>query len=107
MNRTEHLLTKLMEECAEVAQEASKASIFGLQEVMPGQPLTNRERVQKELNDLWAVCEMLLLTTVDRDAIEAKKAKVEKYMEYARSIGTLVDEVAATESRGAGKGKDA
>ena len=27
MNRVEHLLTKLMEECAEVAQEASKAAI--------------------------------------------------------------------------------
>jgi NTP pyrophosphatase (non-canonical NTP hydrolase) len=99
MNSTEHLLTKLMEECAEVTQEASKASIFGLQEVMPGQPLTNRDRVLKELNDVWAMCEMLDLAIVDRDAIEAKKAKVEKYMEYARSIGTLVDEVAATESR--------
>ena len=89
MNRTEHLLTKLMEECAEVTQEASKAAIFGMEEVMPGQPLTNRERVVKELNDLWAVCEMLLLVHTDRDAINAKKAKVEKYMEYARSIGTL------------------
>ena len=87
MNRVEHLLTKLMEECAEVAQEASKAAIFGLAEVMPGQPLTNRERVLKELNDLWAVCEMLGLQVVDRAAIEAKKAKVEKYMDYARKIG--------------------
>ena len=89
MNRTEHLLVKLMEECCEVAQEASKASIFGLQEVMSGQPLTNRERVMKELNDVWALCEMLSLTVVDRAAIDTKKAKVEKYMEYARSIGTL------------------
>lgn len=89
MNSTEHLLTKLMEECAEVAQEASKASLFGMDEVMPGQPLTNRSRILKELNDLWAVCEMLSLTVVDRDAVEAKKEKVERYMEYARSIGTL------------------
>lgn len=89
MNRAEHLLTKLMEECAEVAQEASKAAIFGPQEVMPGQPLTNRDRVLKELNDLWAVCEMLGLAVVDRPAIEAKKAKVQKYIDYARSVGTL------------------
>jgi NTP pyrophosphatase (non-canonical NTP hydrolase) len=105
MNSTEHLLTKLMEECCEVAQEASKASIFGLQEVMPGQELTNRQRVQKELNDLWAVCEMLVLIDIDRRAIDAKKAKVEKYMEYARSIGTL-DDSAATESTTAREGKD-
>jgi NTP pyrophosphatase (non-canonical NTP hydrolase) len=91
MNSAEHLLTKLMEECCEVAQEASKASIFGMDEVMPGQPLTNRERVLKELNDLWGVCEMLGLQQVDRAAIEAKKAKVTKYMDYARSIGTLED----------------
>lgn len=91
MNRTEHLLVKLMEECAEVAQEASKAAIFGLEEVMPGQPLTNRDRVLKELNDLWAVCEMLYLSTIDRAAIQAKKEKVEKFMNYARSIGTLED----------------
>ena len=91
MNRTEHLLTKLMEECAEVTQEASKASIFGLQEVMPGQPFTNCERIVKELNDLWAICEMLGIASVDREAIAAKKVKVEKYMAYARSIGTLED----------------
>ncbi len=89
MNRTEHLLVKLMEECAEVAQEASKAAIFGLDEVMPGQPLTNSQRVERELNDLWAVIEMLGLTEVDRDAIAEKKIKVETYMNYARSIGTL------------------
>lgn len=99
MNRTEHLLTKLMEECAEVAQEASKASLFGMEEVMPGQPLTNRERTLKELNDLWAVCEMLGLQHVDRDAVERKKEKVLKYMAYAESIGTLQTEDAPASTR--------
>jgi hypothetical protein len=90
MNRTEHLLFKLAEECAEVTQEASKAAIFGMDEVMPGQPLTNRERVMRELNDLFAIAEMLGLQHVDRAAIEAKKRKVEHYMEYAeKECGTL------------------
>ena len=78
-----------MEECAEVAQEAAKASLFGMDEVMPGQPLNNRERVLKELNDLWAVVEMLGLHQVNREQIEAKKLKVYHYMAYAESIGTL------------------
>ena len=89
MNKIEHLLTKLMEECAEIIQEASKASLFGMDEVMPGQALTNQERVQRELNDLWAICEMLNLHHVNRPAIESKKQKVQKYMDYAASIGTL------------------
>ena len=89
MNVTEHLLWKLAEECAEVAKEASKAALFGMEEVMPGQPLTNRERVLKELNDLWAAAEMLDLCKVDRAAIDEKKAKVRKFMDYAEKIGTL------------------
>jgi hypothetical protein len=89
MNVIEHLLTKLMEECAEVAKEASKASLFGMEEVMPGQLLTNRERILKELNDLWAAAEMLGLCAVDRAAIDAKKSKVRQFMDYAEKIGTL------------------
>ena len=89
MNKIEHLLTKLIEESAEVTKEACKAAIFGMDDVMPGQPLTNRERILKELNDLWAVVEMLDLQQVDRATIEAKKEKVRTYMDYAESIGTL------------------
>ena len=86
MNETEHLLVILMEECAEVAKETSKALRFGEGEVMPGQPLTNRERILHELNDLWAIVEMLGLQQVDRDAIECKKAKVAKFMKYAKNV---------------------
>jgi len=90
VNRTEHLLFKLAEECAEVTQEASKAAIFGMDEVMPGQPLTNRERVVVELNDVFAVAEMLGICVVDRVAVEAKKTKVRRYMDYAaKECGTL------------------
>lgn len=93
MNRTEHLLTVMAEECAEVAQRCSKALRFGLDEVQPGQPLTNEARIWQEMCDLIAVSEMLMAITgsggINRAAADAKKAKVEKFLEYSRECGTL------------------
>lgn len=89
MNREEHLLVILAEECVEVAKETAKAIRFGMEEVMPGQSRTNRERVLAELQDLWAAVEMLGLQQVDRAAIECKKANVNKFMRYAEKCGTL------------------
>jgi hypothetical protein len=89
MNREEHLLVILAEECAEVAKETSKALRFGMYEIMPGQPLSNRERILRELNDLWAFVEMLDLAHVSREEIQDKKVKVAKYMRYAEQCGTL------------------
>ena len=100
MNRTEHLLFTLAEECAKVAQRLSKAARFGMHEVQPGQLLTNRERILSELNDLWAVVEMLDLATVDRAAIAKKKDKVQMFMQYAEfQCGTL-DALTSTKTNG-------
>jgi hypothetical protein len=89
MNRTEHLLFIAAEECAEVAQRLSKVARFGMYEIQPGHMLNNRDRAMQELNDLWAVVEMLGLTDVDRDAIDRKKAKVAAFLEYSEKCGTL------------------
>jgi hypothetical protein len=93
MNRLNHLLWVLAEECAEVAQRASKAARFGMDEVQPGQPLTNEERIWQEMNDLAALGEMLIALRgsggLSRDAIEAKKEKVEKFLLYSAECGTL------------------
>lgn len=97
LTRAQHLLWKLAEEAAEIVQEASKASIFGLLEVKPGITAPNAERVLLELLDLAAVSQMLTdegilpLPTPEEAArhFAAKKEKVEKYIEYARSIGML------------------
>ena len=59
MNHLQHYLTKLAEECSEVAQIALKTQQFGPGEVMPGQPLNNFERCHLELDDLWAMVEEL------------------------------------------------
>lgn len=88
LTREQHLYWKLAEEAAEVIQEASKASIFGPEEAMARSP-TNRQRVILELNDLFAVCEMLGLHQVDRAHIAEKKLKVEKWLAYADSMGML------------------
>lgn len=94
MTRTEHLLTILGEECAEVAQRVSKALRFGPTEIQPGQPLTNMERVGQELADLIAVYDMLIIDQVAtppelRDLVPAKKAKVEKFLRFSAARGTV------------------
>ena len=95
MNRTEHLLWLVSEECNEVGQRASKAARFALAEVQPGQPLSNADRILQEWYDLKAVMEMMvdegLLTpwANEREVIAAKKAKVEKFLGYSAECGTL------------------
>ena len=93
MTETEHLLSCLAEECAEVGQRVSKALRFGLREIQPGQALTNVERIAAELQDVMAVAGMLasrgVLPDANPKALVTKIQKVEKYMEYARSIGTI------------------
>lgn len=105
MTRTEHLLTILAEECAEVAQRASKALRFGLSEVQPGQTYTNTERLFAELVDLEAVIGMLIAAgvlirppqIVVVEMVQAKKAKVEKFLAFSAARG-LVDGATADPS---------
>lgn len=96
MTRIEHLLTILGEECAEIAQRASKAARFTPAEIQPGQELTNAERIMYEYKDLQAVMEMLedegVLPSIwarDVAAIEAKKGKVERYLLHSAVCGAL------------------
>lgn len=97
MNRTEHLLSCLAEECCEVGQRVSKALRFGLSEVQAGQPLTNADRIVEELGDLWGVALMLADEGVLPPAQlwptgqqqEAKRAKIERFMSIGREQGVL------------------
>jgi len=95
MTREEHLLTLMAEEACEVGQQATKALRFGLEEVQKDQPLTNAERLRGELIDLLTIWEMLAefwdhpTNNNFRDEIEAKKAKVEKWLEYSETLGKL------------------
>lgn len=93
MNLQEHLLTCMAEECVETAQRITKALRFGLQEVQPGQPLTNLQRINFELTDLLGVASLLcdhgVDIDVDPDSFVFKKAKVMRFAEYARERGAL------------------
>lgn len=100
MTRTEHLLTILAEECAEVAQRATKALRFGLSEVKPGQSETNAEQLVRELVDLRAVVDMLeregaLPVNHPTNTMARKRAQVEKYLAYSASLGLLAPPLAS------------
>lgn len=94
MTRTENLLTILSEECVETAQRVSKAIRFTLEEIQPGQDLTNAQRIVYEFNDIVAAMEILqeegvFEKVIDREAIEKKKLKIEKYMAYSKEVGAI------------------
>lgn len=97
MNTVEHLLTCLAEEGSEIAQDVSKALRFGLdnRNVLNPEGPTNRERLIVELNDLLAVADILAERGIipddwrNRNLMVVKRAKVLKFMEYARSVGAL------------------
>lgn len=97
LNRKQHLLVILAEECNEVAQRVTKSLRFGIDEIQPGDNKNNAERIKYELNDLLAIVEMLqkekILPDVitDREMMELKKQKVEHYLEYCKKIGTLTE----------------
>lgn len=102
MNRAEHLFTKLVEECCEVGQRATKAMRFGPEEVWQdpvGNPegLTNAELILSEMFDVFAVLELLsedglLPSDFDKDydeTLRERKAKVEAMLKFSQTKGTL------------------
>ena len=96
MTRTEHLLVCLAEEAAEIQQAVAKALRFGLGDGYPNTKRTNARDIMLEFYDLGAIIWMLqqtddpLPTDIDqRKHWIAKREKVEKYLEYAKSQGTV------------------
>lgn len=103
MNKTEHLLTCLSEECAEITKDCSKALRFGLDDKLTMNPSgprgvvgpTNLEKIVDELNDLLGV--VLILESMgvvpmgwnDLEKQQLKIRKVLSFLEYSRSVGTL------------------
>ena len=94
MNKTEHLLTCLIEECSEIQKGAAKALRFGLDDHAPGDSTTNNESISREAIDLIAIIEMLEERNIipslrTSELIQLKKDKVIRYMKYAQERGTL------------------
>lgn len=98
MNIIEYLLVCVSEEGSEVSQAACKAARFGISDAHPDRDmLPNNEYLVREVNDLLGVLELLqeygapIQGIGDRDAIEAKKVRVKKFMVYSQERGALAN----------------
>jgi len=83
--QTKEVMDILQEECAEVIQAVSKISRFGIDNVKPGKPKTNREHLEEELGDMLAMIDILIVKgIVSSDNLEiAKLAKIEKLKKWS------------------------
>lgn len=81
---TSEVMDILQEECAEVIQAVSKIRRFGLDNAKPGKPKTNREHLEEELGDLYAMIDILQeldivsWTNIEK-AAEAKREKLKTW----------------------------
>lgn len=98
MTKAQHALLKLAEEATEVAGRAMKAMQFGMDEVEPGQPLTNLKRLELEVMDLHAAMFRLheldvLKSDLDNEALKAhilaKDSKVDRYYALSKALGQV------------------
>lgn len=86
LERQEHLLACLAEECGEVAQVVGKCLRFGVDDYHPKTGnVPNIELLRREFNDLVAVAEMLGIEP-SREDMNAKQTKVAQYMTYAQKV---------------------
>lgn len=90
MNRKEILLSQLSEECAEIAQDVSKALRFGTDNTCHNSGKTNAEKITSEMNDLMGVfftlCDEGILPNIDMGKVEEKRFKIEHFMKVSLSL---------------------
>lgn len=95
MTRADHFLWILAEECAEVAQRASKAARFSLDEIQPGQEYSNAERIMHEYADLVGTMNQMIVDGTlkypkDWDArVQAKGPRIEQFLKRSAEHGRL------------------
>lgn len=76
----EEILDITQEEAAEVIVAISKIDRFGIDNLKPGKPLTNREHLEVEIGDLLTMVDLLIEKEVIswKNIVLAKQAKREK-----------------------------
>lgn len=81
------LLEILIEECAEVQQRATKMLRFGVQEIQPGQDLTNAQRLAREYGDVTEVADRLseIGLMPQRDIAEGRFSKRRQLAKYLQN----------------------
>ncbi len=85
------IITTLIEEAAEVIQRGTKLNRFGIEEVQPGQDLTNAQRLAHEIGDFLGMIEIALKAgIIDNNEIEVgrvrKHARFEKYRQHRPEV---------------------
>ena len=104
MNRIDLLLTHFSEECVETALRACKASRYGLDDIQPGQSLTNAQRIAEKLLGLITTVAILesegvILMPRDEGVEKRKKAKaarILKHIEEKVGCSRVTKEMATT-----------
>ena len=83
--REKEILDITQEECAEVIVAISKISRFGLDNVKPGKPLTNRQHLAEEIGDLQAMIDLCIVTgLVDAEEVnQATENKINKLKQWS------------------------
>jgi hypothetical protein len=112
MTIRQYYLDKLMEECAEIIQVASKQIQFGGMSAHPrlgGE--SNRDRLRSEINDFLGVVDVLMDLGEIREihpqdllkAKDAKRWKMIKWLERSQELGNVEkDQPAVTQADGFG-----
>jgi hypothetical protein len=79
------ILDITQEECAEVIVAISKISRFGLDNIKPGKPKTNRQHLAEELGDLQAMIDLCVNNgLVDHQQVrEAAANKIAKLQQWS------------------------
>lgn len=93
----QYLIGMLGEECNEIGKLCSKSQRFGLNSINPETNISNDEAICEEINDALAVIELLnkefnLGFQINREKIDKKQKKMEKFLEYSISVGLVTTE---------------
>ena len=96
MTREQYLLTKLAEECNETAQRASKAIVFGLDDIQDGQHKDNNTRLVEEFCHIVAYLELLeeegfmyINRAFMEKEVEKKKEELKKWYQFSVDKGMV------------------
>jgi NTP pyrophosphatase (non-canonical NTP hydrolase) len=83
--KTKEILDITQEECAEVVVAVSKISRFGIDNVKPGKPKTNREHLEEEVGDLLAMVDLMIEhKIIDINSVDvARAAKKDKLKQWS------------------------
>jgi uncharacterized protein (UPF0210 family) len=95
MTEKEYLLICLIEELSEVQKAITKSLRFGLDDYPPNTDYTNDIHIINEINDVYALFEMvnsfgIIRTVPNEKKIQKKIKKVKRYMKYSQNKGILI-----------------